>query len=211
MGQARCLQKIFFRFIKWARLIDGCNFSNNTLWEGTIKNSEYGYTPGKTGHQYILDGTNLNGIESNRYDFLLSCHNLEHIANPLRAIQEWVRVLKPGGQLLLILPDKRFTFDRKRAYTHFEHLVQDFNMNTGEDDLTHLPEILQLHDLRLDPGAGRDFEVFKKRGEQNPENRGLHHHVFSGELLKTSLAYFQVNTLAQYFLPPFHQIIIGQK
>ena len=31
------------------------------------------------------------------FDFVLSEHTLEHIGNALRALREWVRVLKPGG------------------------------------------------------------------------------------------------------------------
>jgi ubiquinone/menaquinone biosynthesis C-methylase UbiE len=37
---------------------------------------------------------------------------LEHLPNPLQAVFEIRRVLKPGGQLLLVLPWKDATFDR---------------------------------------------------------------------------------------------------
>ena len=33
-------------------------------------------------------------------------------------------------------------------------MLDDFSHDTQEDDLTHLPEILQLHDLSMDPPAG---------------------------------------------------------
>lgn len=196
---------------QWAKQIDGVNFSSNTIWEGTIKNNEYKYFQNKTGRQYILDGTDLHEIEDEKYDFLLSSHNLEHIANPLRAIKEWARVLKPGGFMLLILPDKNFTFDRKRSYTKFEHVLSDLEAGTGEDDLTHLDEILKFHDFKLDPRAGSDFNAFKKRGENNLTDRALHHHVYSQDLLKKMLDHYQFTTLAQHFIPPYNQIILGQK
>ncbi|PYL73305.1 MAG: hypothetical protein DMF22_01865 [Verrucomicrobia bacterium] len=36
-------------------------------------------------------------IPSGKYDFLLASHCLEHMANPLCAFQEWLRVLKKKG------------------------------------------------------------------------------------------------------------------
>ena len=65
-------------------------------------------------------------------------------------------------------------------------MFEDFKNGTGEDDLTHLPEILELHDLACDVGAGT-FEQFRARSLENFSNRCLHHHVFdennSSELL----------------------------
>jgi len=52
--------------------------------------------------------------------------------------------------MLLILPDKRFTFDHKRAVTTFNDLIDDFVRDIDETDLTHLDEILSLHDLSMD-------------------------------------------------------------
>lgn len=37
-------------------------------------------------------------------DRVIATHVLEHVADPLDALHEWVRVLKPGGVLSLILP-----------------------------------------------------------------------------------------------------------
>jgi hypothetical protein len=53
-----------------------------------------------------------------------------------------------------LLPDKRRTFDHRRPVTTLAHLIADLNADMAEDDLTHLPEILALHDLERDPDAG---------------------------------------------------------
>lgn len=196
---------------EWAEKVDGCNFSKNTIWEGSIDTDSYNYFPEKAGRQYIMEGTDLSEIQNDTYDFLLSSHNLEHIANPLRALKEWIRVIKPGGFILLILPDKRFTFDHNRPYTTFPHLLSDFESGIDEHDLTHLEEILALHDLNLDPGAGKDRNAFKKRGENNFEVRGLHHHVFSFDLLEKSVQHFHLKVIATYDVPPYHKIILAQK
>jgi SAM-dependent methyltransferase len=38
------------------------------------------------------------------FDRIVAAHVLEHLAEPHRVIREWVRVLKPGGVLSLVLP-----------------------------------------------------------------------------------------------------------
>jgi len=195
----------------WAFKVDGCNFSNHTIWEGSIESEDYNYYPNKHGYQFILEGTDLSKIADRSYDFVLSSHNLEHIANPLKALKEWERVIKPGGFILMILPDKRFTFDHKRPDTIFSHVLSDFENGVQEDDLSHLEEILNLHDLKMDPGAGRDFEIFKKRCEDNLAVRGMHHHIFSFTLLEQLLKYINMDVIMKYDVPPFHKIILARK
>ncbi len=41
-------------------------------------------------------------------DFVFSSHCLEHFSDPRKATQESLRVLKPGGYLVFILPDMRY-------------------------------------------------------------------------------------------------------
>ena len=194
-----------------AKKIDGCNFSNYTVWEGAIKEgSSYNYYQKKIGYQFICEANNLASIKDAQYDFLLASHCLEHCANAIQAVEEWLRVVKPAGIILLVLPDKNLTFDHKRKITNFEHLLNDYQNATGEKDLFHVPEILELHDLSMDKEAG-EKEKFKKRSLNNFENRCLHHHVFNFELLKKLYSYLGIEILSTYFINPYHQVIIGRK
>ena len=194
-----------------ANNIDGCNFSTRTMWEGTIAAGlHYNYTPGKTGYQFISEASNLQGIENNHYDFLLASHCLEHCANALKTMEEWLRVTRPGGCLLLILPDRRFTFDHNRPITSFEHLLEDYHNNTGENDTTHLEEIFALHDFSRDRDSGSEAE-FKARSYKNIENRGMHHHVFDFALLEKIYAFFGIAVIGTEFIYPYHQVIAGKK
>ncbi len=144
-----------------AETIDGCNFSNYTVWEGSIvEGRNFEYYPNKKGYQYIAEASDLKNIQSEKYDFLLASHCLEHCANSLKTVKERLRVIKPGGCLLLILPDRRFSFDHKRNITSFEHLLSDYWNNVDEKDLTHLNEILEFHDLAMDKPAG-SLEKFR--------------------------------------------------
>jgi SAM-dependent methyltransferase len=163
--------------------LDGANFSANTIWEGSITEGRtYNYHGKRTGTQYVVEAANLSGIADHAYDFVLSSNCLEHCANPLKALKEWTRVIDKGGSVLLVLPDKQSNFDHKRPVTSFAHLVKDYEDDTQEDDLTHLPEILELHDLTRDPPAGTP-EEFAQRSRNNLQNRTLHHHVFDQDLM----------------------------
>jgi len=170
--------------------LDGVNFADTTLWEGSIeKGRTFNYFKDRCGSQFISDATNLDQINSSTYDFLLSSNCLEHIANPLRAIEEWSRVLKNDGIMLLVLPRKESNFDHNRSVTTFEHLLDDYDNNVTEHDLTHLDEILALHDLSMDSPAG-NIEQFRLRSLDNFNNRTLHHHVFDIPLMTSILENF---------------------
>jgi SAM-dependent methyltransferase len=166
--------------------LDNCDFARDTRWASHSR--EYLYSPRKKpGKTFFSEGFDLAEIAEGSYDFVLSCNNLEHMANPVKALKEWRRVTRQGGALVLVLPYYARTFDYRRQPTPVAHMLEDFERGTQEDDLTHLPEILELHDLRMDPGAG-SFDQFRLRSLDNFKNRCLHHHVFdqnnSRELLE---------------------------
>lgn len=169
--------------------LDGVNFAGETLWEGALRPGRTYDRGGATpGWQFICDATALDGVPSARYDVLLSSNCLEHVANPLKALAEWKRVLKPGGSLVLVLPRKDGNFDHRCPETTVAHLLDDLGRDVGEDDLTHLDEILRLHDLSRDPLAGTPA-AFRERSLRNVANRTLHHHVFDQPLMREMLAH----------------------
>lgn len=188
--------------------LDNCDFSNSTVWakHEAIYQFSNRVAVGKT---YFCDGSSMTPIPDGTYDFVLSSHNLEHFANPVKALKEWQRVLRHGGALILILPHYKKTFDHRRTPTSVDHMFKDYEMNIGEDDLTHLPEILEKHDLDKDPGRCT-LEEFRKRSLDNLHNRCLHQHVFdennSPELL--TRAGFEV--LATDFRLPFHICLLAR-
>jgi SAM-dependent methyltransferase len=192
--------------------LDNCNFSQSAIWQGEIREgSTFRYDEQHApGYQYILEASDLVVIPSDTYDFVLSSHTLEHTANPLRVLQEWLRVLKAHGLLVLVLPHKDGTFDHRRPVTPLEHLVEDFERGTTEADLTHQPEILALHDLSRDPEAG-DFAAFKMRSEQNFENRCLHHHVFDSEAVVRLIDYLGLELHAVEPVRPYHIFAVAEK
>jgi ubiquinone/menaquinone biosynthesis C-methylase UbiE len=202
--------KGIFPVYVYAKNIDGVNFSDNTIWEGKLEaGNTYNYFNHFYGYQYIAEATDLHMIETNKYDFLLSSHSLEHTANPIKALKEWNRVLKNNGKIVLVLPDKENTFDNKRPYTLVEHLLDDFKNDVKEDDQTHIEEILQLHDHSRDNTA--DKVKFEERLKDNLVHRSAHHHVFSLPLISQILEFVGFKILYQQKSKPFHLVTIAQK
>lgn len=192
--------------------LDNCNYRSKTVWGGAAGQGErYRFDPDKPdGQQHIAEATDMGSLPSGAYDFVLSSHVLEHSANPILALSEWKCLLKDDGYLVLVLPDKKHTFDHRRPVTALAHLIDDFNARTGEDDLTHLPEILALHDLERDPEAGT-MEAFRSRCMQNFECRCLHHHVFDTQLAVALVDHVGLTVKAVEELRPHHILVVAQK
>lgn len=174
--------------------LDNCDFSQDTAWAS--HQDSYTFSAEKTpGKNIFRDASNLSSIASQTYDFILSSHNLEHFANPVKALQEWKRVTRSGGGLILVLPNYSKTFDHRRTPTSVDHMFEDFTRDTQEDDLSHLPEILEKHDLSLDPLAG-SVEEFRRRSLDNFQHRCLHHHVFDKRNSRELLTRCGMNVVA---------------
>ncbi|MBE0515560.1 methyltransferase domain-containing protein [Sulfurimonas sp.] len=194
------------------KLLDNCNFASHTVWEGNISEGlKYFYDEAHApGRQYVLEATDLNQIESETYDFLLSSHMIEHTANPIKALKEWMRVVEDGGHLIVLVPHKDGTFDHKHPVTTLDHLIQDYENDVTEKDLTHMSEILELHDLSRDLEAGT-HQQFSERSEKNYENRCWHHHVFNSPLVAELMDYLNLQIKAIEAIAPMHILVVVQK
>lgn len=173
--------------------LDNVDFGSN-IWAGEISDNSSINFHGSNGSQIVSEATNLSKINNESYEVVISSHMLEHVANPIAALKEFVRVCKVGGIILLILPVKQFTFDHLRSDTTIEHLATDFYNNVQENDMTHFEEIIRLHDLSRDPEAGI-FIDFVKRSLDNYNNRCLHHHVFSPSTIYAMFNFCKIDML----------------
>ncbi len=52
------------------------------------------------------DAQLLSGVSDGSLDFVHSSHCLEHMRDPVAALQNWFRVLKPGGHMVCVVPDE---------------------------------------------------------------------------------------------------------
>lgn len=76
------------------------------------------------------DAQELPGVADNTYDLVYSSHCLEHVRNPEAALWRWWEVLRPGGHMVVAIPDyemyerniwpSRFNPDHKSHFTVYE-------------------------------------------------------------------------------------------
>ena len=170
-----------------ANQLDNVVFANHTVWSTQKDIYPYGKHAGKV---IVNDATQIVDIHNEQYDFVFASHTLEHIANPIKALNEWLRVVKNGGYLILVVPEKSQCFDHNRKISSFETIVTQYKRGVNEDDLSTLPEILRFHDLSMDPPAGT-FEQFTKRCLDNHLNRCMHHYVYDVKLLTQICTYLK--------------------
>ena len=131
-------------------------------------------------HVVNLDVDRLVMFADASQDFVIASHLIEHLANPLAMLVELHRVLKPGGLLILLVPDRHKTFDRHRRPTPLEHVVDEYRRDVHEVDDTHILDY--LIGTREPLGDTRDISVFtaeRMAGEiELHRRRSVHAHVW---------------------------------
>jgi SAM-dependent methyltransferase len=127
---------------------------------------------------YVSDAHDLPKIEGSSLDYVCASHVLEHLTDPIKAISEWLRILKPGGILWLRIPDKRKTFDRNRERTKLSHLIDDFKKSVPVDDPTHVRD----NNENTDP-------------PRNGAHPYIHNHVWVPEDISELFDYINANRI----------------
>ena len=87
----------------------------------------------------VADAMKLPFLSSS-LDFVIASHVLEHLPLPLAALRLWYGVLRPGGVLLLKIPDKRYTFDVHRQRTTLQHLIAEDRDGSEFDKRAHFED-----------------------------------------------------------------------
>ena len=99
----------------------------------------------------ITDGERLEVVENSTKDFVVANHFIEHCQNPIEAVKNMLRVLKPGGVLYLAIPDKRYTFDTDRPVTSIEHVIKDYEEGPETSKRQHFEEWVRMVNKVEDP------------------------------------------------------------
>lgn len=68
-----------------------------------VESWEYLNLDEETKPDYCCNAENIP-VESETFDWVLLCEVLEHIAEPEKVLDECLRILKPGGKLLITMP-----------------------------------------------------------------------------------------------------------
>jgi SAM-dependent methyltransferase len=139
-------------------------------------------------------------FEDSSLDYVASSHLLEHLPNPILALVEWYRVVKAGGIIYIVVPDRRFTFDCERGCTSVAHLIEDFENRTDARDSAHVEEYALHLDLsKFAPDVHpKDWQSFRRTllsglmlAVQTGRDVNIHFHVFERGNLVELLAAMQ--------------------
>src|ERR1700692_1809494 len=90
-----------------------------------------------------LDVEGLGAIGDETFDAVIASHMIEHLANPIEALRECERVLRPGGRLVLVVHDRTRPFDSVREPTSLAHLLDDYERHVTEVDADHIAEFCE--------------------------------------------------------------------
>ena len=86
-------------------------------------------------------------------------------------------------------------------------MIDDFEANRGEDDLTHVNESVEMNDYSMMPF---DKETFRSRAMNNLETRHIHHHTFTLHSLRQLLEYAKLDIIEMIAEPPYHLIALAR-
>lgn len=92
----------------------------------------------------IDDGETLATIAAGELDFVIANHFFEHCQDPVAALKNMLRVLKPEGVLYMAVPDKRFTHDVRRPVTSIDHIERDHREGPEGSRHQHYEEWVRL-------------------------------------------------------------------
>ncbi len=142
------------------------------LWPGMVSVRSWDVGDG--------DAQRLAGVAEGVYDFVHSSHSLEHMADPLEALRNWVRVVRPGGYVVVVVPDEdmyeqgvwpsTFNADHRHSFTVAKRgswspaSVNVTGLVEGVADVAECVSLLLL-DATFVPGRGRSDRTQSVLGE----------------------------------------------
>lgn len=91
---------------------------------------------------FVSDANHL-ALGPQTIDFIIANHAVEHFEDFFRVLQRFHDILRPNGLLYLVVPDKRYTFDRYRSIVSFEHLADEYWNGSEGNRVTHYYEAAQ--------------------------------------------------------------------
>ena len=112
-----------------------CSYKSHDFgqYEGYIDNREGLYTA----IDYVSDITNIP-VPENSFDYILCTETLEHVPEPIEALREMARILKPGGRMFLTAPAMsglhQLPYHFYSGYTPFwyKHFCEKFGLEIIE-------------------------------------------------------------------------------
>ncbi|MFY9344391.1 MAG: methyltransferase domain-containing protein [Planctomycetota bacterium] len=134
------------------------------------------------------DGQTLATLPDAAEDFVIANHIIEHMRDPITALENWHRVLRVGGRLMMAVPDKEQTYDSTRPLTSIEHLVLDREQPSKERDYEAFREFAResLAGKANLEATGKSEELARHMWNVN---YSIHYHVWNQPSFDAFLAF----------------------
>ena len=100
------------------------------------------------------DAQFMESLEDNSVDFIHSSHCLEHLHDPYEGLKNWLRVVRPGGYLVITLPDEDLYEQGKFPSTFNADHKNTFSINKTE---SWSKKSINVLDLILSLGQSADL------------------------------------------------------
>ncbi|HEY1510558.1 MAG TPA: methyltransferase domain-containing protein [Solirubrobacteraceae bacterium] len=123
----------------------------------------------------IDDAQTLAAFADGSVDFIIACHVVEHLEDPIGALENFARITRRDGIIFVILPDARHTFDYLRERTTIEHLLRDHQEGPHTSRMHHYAEWAEYIEGIGPPGIPR------RSAEYAAANAHHHFHVWELE------------------------------
>jgi 2-polyprenyl-3-methyl-5-hydroxy-6-metoxy-1,4-benzoquinol methylase len=151
---------------------------------------------------YLITPGSLAVQITDRFDYVIACHVIEHIPNMIAWLNDLHSLLTANGRLFLAVPDKRYTFDILRPETSLAHIMNDFYRAVTVPDLEHILEHLFLkREVSATAAWKGDIQLLLEQqrytldqaytiARQKFETEGcvdVHCHVFTGAAFLTAI------------------------
>jgi len=171
-----------------------CNPANTKFLDKFIDNKDASINP-----DIVSDASSIP-VSDETFDYVFSSHVLEHMQDTIGTLEEWLRVLKIGGILFLLLPHGDRTLDKHRIKTSLSHHIQDYR------SLGNLPDNSHNEEIREGWSKNEDFEILSIQYKEEwgadvwdfdfrHKNGVIHFHVWTQDEMTRLLQHIGLNIL----------------
>jgi predicted SAM-dependent methyltransferase len=118
--------------------------------------------------------TDLKWFRDGVLDYLYSSHVLEDFQDTEQVLREWLRVLKPGGKLIIFCPDEQVYREHcKNTGQSYNtcHVHADFSLGFVKNVLSKIGGVRVVHEIALVDIYSWDL-VVEKLGHDNGNGNG---------------------------------------
>ena len=139
------------------------------------------------GNAQYLEGV----VPGKAFDFVIANHVIEHFEDPIAFLRALSAALNRSGRVMLIAPNKRFTFDSDRELTTFEHLLDDHFGGAERNRAPHYAEWVARVDRLTGAAAAQRAEQLEK------DDFSIYFHAWD----ENTFASFVIATIQKFSLP----------